>query len=69
MGKKCKQPFGRPSLYKGPTIDKIDCRIPAKAKRAMLAEAKRCDISLSEWVRRTLSAEVDRQLEVRKKKE
>lgn len=66
--KKRKEPFGRPSLCEGPTIDRIDCRVPARMKGSMVAEARRCGLNLSEWVRRTLLAEVEGQREKRRKK-
>ena len=52
---------GRPSLWQGPTEIFIKARVPDSHKRAMIREALRVGLSLSEWMRITLMNEVDRQ--------
>ena len=66
MTKKRRAAQGRPSLWKGPTEDKVEARVSALDKRLMQAEARKNGVSLSEWVRRTLVAQVKRKADKRR---
>ncbi len=66
MKKKRKAVHGRPSLWKGPTEDKVEARVSQSDKAAMQREARRDGVSLSEWIRRTLIAQVLRRADKRR---